>query len=89
MEKKTNIPYDSVLNDFGRNIKKPTSFKLTDKDKNRVLRILGEVGFAQYNIPNWIIKNAYGMNMPDLRKYLIQSVSPVKKKMKKKPSCIR
>ena len=45
--------------------------------------MLGEVGFAQYNIPNRIIKNAYGMNMPDLRKYLIQSVSPVKKKKKR------
>lgn len=82
--KKTNIPYDGILNDFGRNIKKKSSFMLTEKQKKRVMRILGDVGFAQYNIPNQLVKTAYRTAMPDLRNYLIQQASPVKKKKKGK-----
>ena len=88
--KKTNILFDNVLNDFGKNIKKPSNFKLAENEKNRVLRILGESGFAQYNIPNKVIERAYGTNVPEIRKYLVKSVSPIKKNEKKeKTSYIR
>ena len=81
--KKTNIPFEYVLNDFGRNIKKKSSFLLSDYQKNRVMSILGNVGFAQYNIPNRQIKLAYGTNQPSLRKYIIGKTSPSKTKLKR------
>ena len=81
--KKTNIPFDSVLNDFGRNIKKKTNFMLSDFQKNRVMSILGNAGFAQYNIPNKQIKLAYGTNQPSLRRYIIKKTSPLKPKRTK------
>ena len=80
--KKTNIPFDSVLNDFGRNIKKKGNFMLSNLQKNRVMSILGNAGFAQYNIPNKQIKLAYGTNQPTLRKYIIAKTSPLKPKRK-------
>ena len=80
--KKTNIPFDSVLNDFGRNIKKKTNFMLSNLQKNRVMSILGNAGFAQYNIPNKQIRLAYGTNQPSLRKYMIKKTSPLKPKRK-------
>ena len=55
---------------------------LSDYQKNRVMSILGKVGFAQYNIPNKQIKLAYGTNQPSLRKYMIGKVSPRKSKFK-------
>ena len=82
--KKTNIPYEAVLNDSGRNIEKKSNFMLSEKEKNRVMRILGDSGFAQYNIPNKKIKTAYGTNQPDLRKYLVEETSPMKKRKKAK-----
>ena len=82
--KKTNIPYEAVLNDFGRNIKKINSFMLSEQEKKRTMRVLGEAGFAQYLIPNQQMKAAYGTNMPDVRNYLIEQSSPMKKKIKKK-----
>ena len=81
--KKTNIPFEYVLNDFGRNIKKRSNFLLSDYQKNRVMSILGNVGFAQYNIPNKQIKLAYGTNQPSLRKYIIGKTSPSKLKVKR------
>ena len=33
--KKTSIPYEGVLNDFGRNIKKPQNFMLTEQEKKK------------------------------------------------------
>ena len=80
--KKTNIPFDSVLNDFGRNIKKKGNFKLSNLQKNRVMSMLGNAGFAQYNIPNKQIRLAYGTNQPSLRKYMIKKTSPLKPKRK-------
>ena len=81
--KKTNIPFQHVLNDFGRNIKKRSNFLLSDYQKNRVMSILGNVGFAQYNIPNKQIKLAYGTNQASLRKYIIGKTSPAKSKLKR------
>ena len=77
--KKTNIPFELVLNDFGRNIKKKSNFLLSEPQKHRVMKILGTAGFAQYNIPNRKIKLAYGTNQPDLRQYLVHETSPLKK----------
>ena len=81
--KKTNIPYDAVLNDFGRNIKSKGSFKLSENEKRRTMRILSDKGFAQYLIPNQIMKTAYGTNIPDIRQHLIEQTSPMKKRIKK------
>ena len=84
--KKPNIPFESVLNDFGRNIKKKSNFMLSESQKHRVMKILGATGFAQYNIPNRKIKLAYGTNQPNLRKYLVHKTSPFKKKKEKLPN---
>ena len=52
--------YDLFLNDFGRNISKESSYMLPDRDKRSALKVLGDSGFAQYNIPNQKMKQAYG-----------------------------
>ena len=83
-KKKTNIPFEGVLNDFGRNIKSKSSFKLSENKKRRTMRILSEQGFAQYLIPNQRMKLAYGTNLPDIRQHLIEKSSPMKRRRKTK-----
>ena len=77
--KKTGIDYDSFLNDFGRNISKESSYMLPDKDKRSALKVLGESGFAQHNIPNQKMKQAYRTQVPSIRDMLIRQASPQKK----------
>ena len=77
------MPYDAVLNDFGRNIKSKSSFKLSESEKRRTMKILSEQGFAQYLIPNQKMKLAFGTNLPDIREHLIAQTSPMKKRIKK------
>ena len=62
---------------------------LTEKEKRRIMRLLSDVGFTSKNIPNKTIQTAYTMENPDVRKYLIRNVSPMKKKKKRWSSCIQ
>ena len=82
-KKKNNIPYEDVLNDFGRNIKSKSNFRLSEQEK-RTIRLLSDSGFAQYLIPNRQLKLAYGTSMPDIREHLIAQTSPMKKRPKTK-----
>ena len=77
---KKTLDYDSFLNDFGRNINKPTSYLMSDNNKEQAIKILSESHFPMHQIQNQKMKAAYNSQSKALRDMMIKKTTPKKRK---------
>ena len=72
MDRKRILDYDDFLNDFGRNINKPTSFLMTDNNKRQALKILSSINFPVQSIQNQKMRYAYNSQTQFMKEQMLK-----------------
>ena len=76
----TSLDYDDFLNDFGRNINKPTSFLMSYNNKREALKILPSVKFPAQSIETPKMRYAYNSQTQFMKEQMLKATTPKKRK---------